>query len=86
MEEKRYDIDVERDVFKERGNNACARFADIVEKMGLTFEKDEDNPVMKKYNELIRLVNDAYKLKTYEDIDAAEGKLTEIREYCSGLQ
>ena len=85
MEEKRYDIDVERDVFIDRAVQTVINYENLIDNMGID-KKDIDNPVIIRYEEVARLSNAAYDFKTYEEIDDAEEKLDEIRRYHCELQ
>ena len=82
-EKKRFDLDVEIDGFKDRGENACVCYANVLEKFGLDLNKDTDNPIVKNYDELIKLLNDAYKIETYEDLDKAEARMIELWKFCN---
>lgn len=82
-EKKRFDLDVEIDGFKDRGENACVCYAKILRKFGLDFKKDRDNQIVKNYVELRKLLNDAYKIETYEDLDKAEARMIELWKFCN---
>ena len=84
MEEKRrYALDIEIDGFKDRGENACVCYANILEKFGLELNKDIDNQIVKNYAELIDLLNDYYKIETYEVLDEAEARMIELWKFCN---
>ena len=82
-EKKRFDLDVEIDVFRDRGENACVCYAKILRKFGLDLNKDTDNPIVKNYAELIDLLNDYYKIKSYEELDKAEARMIELWKFCN---
>ena len=51
MEEKRYDIDVERDVFIDRAVQTVINYENLIDNMGID-KKDIDNPVIIRYEEV----------------------------------
>ncbi len=80
-----YETEIERDVFVERADQVCCNYAKYLAKAGLTINNKE-NPIVQKYVEAIRLVNNSYKIETKEDVVVAEKQLDEIRRFYRELQ
>lgn len=76
---KRYDIDVEREVFSDQADYVAMLYIKYAFEKGI--QEDKNNPFMLKYDEVVKLERNAYKMNSYEEIDEAYKKLEEMREY-----
>lgn len=83
--EKRYAIDVEADVLRDNINNLVANFMRYVIENNINRREDKENPVVIKYEETYRLMESTYRMKEYEEIDAAQKKLDELWRFYNGI-
>ena len=80
---KRYDLDVEQDVLKDRIENVCRIYMVALRGKGLSLKNNPDHPLAVKCKKAIELSQNVYNFDTYGKIDEAETRMTELWKYCN---
>lgn len=77
--------EIERDVFIDFGEQVSANFVRYFIDNEID-SKDEKNPVVQKWYEVIDLVDKAYRFKSEKEVEDAYAQLDEIRRFYRELQ